>query len=162
HLAALDVQALDLAQVSLTMLTGVHWVDDHLIGRLRQLQRVAGMTSLASGFLAASLAQTLGLSLKAIGGGGQVTVVAIFGQLGFQHADALAQSSHLVSQGPILFSQLFQFFVFGHACTLLACSLLCKPLVLLVSYLKTTTTSALTMPTILLLTMVPYSTKWSS
>jgi hypothetical protein len=33
-------------------------------------------------------------------------------------------------------SELFQFFVFAHASTLLACSLLCKPLVLLVSYEK--------------------------
>ena len=63
-----------------------------------------------------------------------MTVVAIFGELSFQHADAFAQSSHLLSQGAILLSQLFQFFVFGHASTLLACALLCKPLVLLVSY----------------------------
>ena len=63
-----------------------------------------------------------------------MTVVAIFGKLGFQHANAFTQQSHLVSQGAILLSELFQFFVFGHASTLLACSLLCKPLVLLVSY----------------------------
>ncbi len=64
-----------------------------------------------------------------------MTVVALFGQLGFQHRDAFAQQRHLVSQGGILLSELFQFFVFGHTSTLLACSLLCKPLVLLVSYL---------------------------
>ena len=63
-----------------------------------------------------------------------MTVVAIFGTLGFQHADAFTQQRHLFSQCAILFSELFQFFVFGHACTLLACSSLCKPLVLLVSY----------------------------
>ena len=65
-----------------------------------------------------------------------MTVVAIFGKLGFQHANAFTQQSHLVSQGAILLSELFQFFVFGHASTLLACSLLCKPLVLLVSYIN--------------------------
>jgi hypothetical protein len=67
---------------------------------------------------------------------GQVTVMAIFGESGFQFADAFAQHPHLLSQGAILLSQLFQLFVFGHACTLLACSLLCKPLVLLVSHEK--------------------------
>ncbi len=35
---------------------------------------------------------------------------------------------------PFLVSQLFQFFFFGHAGTLLACSLFGKPLVLLVNY----------------------------
>ncbi len=53
---------------------------------------------------------------------------------GFQHVDAFAQLRHLVSQDGILLSELFQFFVFAHASTLLACSLLCKPLVLRVSY----------------------------
>ena len=63
-----------------------------------------------------------------------MTVMAIFGELSFQRTDAFAQQRHLVSQGAILLSELFQLFVFGHAYTLLACSLLCKPLVLLVSY----------------------------
>ena len=63
-----------------------------------------------------------------------MTVVAIFGELSFQHADAFAQSRHLVSQGTILLSELVQLFVCGHACTLLTCSLLCKPLVLPDSY----------------------------
>ena len=92
------------------------------------------MAGLPSGLLAASFAQTLGLSLKAVGGGRKVAVVAIFGELGFQHADAFTQQRHLVSQGAILLSELFQLFVFGHAYTLLACSLVCKPLVLLVSH----------------------------
>ena len=66
-----------------------------------------------------------------------MAVVAIFGALGFQYADAFTQQRHLVSQRALLLSELVQFFVFGHACTLLACSLLCKPLVLLVSYERT-------------------------
>ena len=60
-----------------------------------------------------------------------MTVVAIFGQLRFQHVDAFTQQSHLFSQERVLLSELLQFFVFGHACTLLAGSRLCKPLVLL-------------------------------
>jgi hypothetical protein len=134
HLAPFHGQARHLAQIVLTVLAVVNRVNDHQIGRRRQLQGVSCMTGLSPRLLAASLAQTLGLSVKAIRGGWQVTVVAIFGELSFQHADAFAQSSHLVSQGGMLLSELVHFFVFGHACTLLACSLLCKPLVLLVSY----------------------------
>ena len=63
-----------------------------------------------------------------------MTVVASFGELSFQHADAFAQSRHVVSQGGMLLSELEQLFVFGHACTLLACSLVCKSVVLLVGY----------------------------
>ncbi len=136
HLAPFHLQACHLAQIVLTVLAVVNRMNNHQIGRLRQLQGVSCMTGLSPGLLAAFLAQTLGPPMKAIRGGGQVTVVAIFGELSFQHADAFAQSSHLVSQGGILLSELFQLFVFGHACTLLACSLLCKPLVLLVSYLS--------------------------
>ncbi len=73
-------------------------------------------------------------AMEAIRGRRQMAVVALFGQLGFQHVDAFAQLRHLVSQDGILLSELFQFFVFAHASTLLACSLLCKPLVLRVSY----------------------------
>ncbi len=63
-----------------------------------------------------------------------MAVVAIFGLLGFQYAETLSQPRDLGSQGRILFSELVQFFVFGHTGTLLACSSLCKPLVLLASY----------------------------
>jgi len=133
-LAPFHVQTLHLAQVSLTVLAGVHRVQDHQIGGLRQLQGVSCMTGLSSRLLATFLAQTLGLPMKAIRGRGKVTVMAIFGELRFQRTDAFAQQRHLFSQGAILVSQLFQLFVFGHACTLLACSLLCKPLVLLVSH----------------------------
>jgi hypothetical protein len=133
-LAPFHDQALHLVQIVLTVLAGVHWVYDHQIGCLRQLQGVSCMTDLSSRLLAAFLAQTLGLPMKAIGGRGKMTVMAIFGEPGFQVVDAFAQHPYLVLQGPILLSQLFQFFVFGHVCTLLACSLLCKPLVLLVSH----------------------------
>jgi len=131
HLAPFHDQARHLPQVPLAV---IHRMHDHQIGGLRQLQGLSGMTGLSARLLAAFLAQTLGLPMKAIRGRGQVTVLAIFGQLRFQRADAFAQHPHLVSQGAILLSQLFQFFVFGHVCTLLACSLFCKPLVLLVSH----------------------------
>jgi hypothetical protein len=45
----------------------------------------------------------------------KVTVMDIFGELSFQHPDAFTQSSHLVSQGVIILSELFQLFVFDHA-----------------------------------------------
>jgi hypothetical protein len=133
-LAALHLQRCDLAQIVLTVLAVVHRVDDHCIGSLRQLQRAPWMISLSSRLLAAFLAQALGLSMKAIRGGRQVAVVAIFGLLGFQDAQTLSQPRDLGSQGRILFSELVQFFVCGHTATLLACSSLCKPLVLLASY----------------------------
>jgi hypothetical protein len=53
--------------------------------------------------------------MKAIRGGCKVTFVDIFGELSFQHADAFAQSSHFVSQGGILLSELFKLLVFDHA-----------------------------------------------
>jgi hypothetical protein len=134
-LAPFHDQTRHLVLTVLTVLAGVHRVHDHQIGRLRQLQGVSCMTSLSSRLLAAFLAQTLGLPMKAIGGRRKMTVMAIFSEPGFQFVDAFAQHPYLLSQGAIVLSQLFQLCVFGHPSTLLACSLLCKPLVLLVSYL---------------------------
>ncbi|HYB00391.1 MAG TPA: hypothetical protein VED37_09260 [Ktedonobacteraceae bacterium] len=45
---------------------------DHLIRRLNQMQVLPRMTCLTSCFLAALLAQTLGLPLEAVGGGSQM------------------------------------------------------------------------------------------
>src|SRR5258708_26220608 len=84
--------------------------------------------------LLASASLRIPWAMKAIRGGRQVAVVAIFGRLRFQYAETLSQPRDLGSQGRILFSELVQFFVFGHTGTLLACSSLCKPLVLLASY----------------------------
>ena len=133
-LAALHLQRCYLAQIVLTVLAVFDRVDDYRIGSLRHLQRAPWMISLSSRLLAAFLAQALGLPMKAIRGGRQVAVVAIFGLLRFQYAQTLSQPRDLGSQGRILFSELVQFFVFGHTGTLLACSSLCKPLVLLASY----------------------------
>ena len=66
-LAPFHDQARHLVQIVLTVLAGVHRVHDHQIGCLRQLQGVSCMTGLSSGLLAALLAQTLGLPMKAIG-----------------------------------------------------------------------------------------------
>src|SRR5260221_593092 len=112
----------------------LHWFQGRGTPLYQRLQRAPWMISLSSRLLAAFLAQALGLPMKAIRGGRQVAVVAIFGRLRFQYADAFTQQRDLGSQGRILFSELVQFFVFGHTGTLLACSSLCKPLVLLASY----------------------------
>src|SRR5260221_10781905 len=133
-LAALHLPRCYLAQPVLTVLALFDRVAGGRIGGLRHLQRSPWMISLSSRLLAAFLAQALGLPMKAIRGGRQVAVVAIFGLLRFQYAQTLSQPRDLGSQGRILFSELVQFFVFGHTGTLLACSSLCKPLVLLASY----------------------------
>ena len=53
HLATFHLQALHCAQVSLIVLTELHRVDNHLIGRWRQHQCPSWMTRLPSGLLAA-------------------------------------------------------------------------------------------------------------
>ena len=120
HLAPFHVQARHLAQVSLTVLAMVYRVHNHQIGCRRHLQGVSCMTGLPSRLLAAFLAQTLGLPMKAIRGRRKMTVMTVFDKLSFQRADAFAQHRHLVSQSAILLSELFQLFVCSHACTLLA------------------------------------------
>src|SRR5437899_7206345 len=61
YLAALHLQALHLAQVSLTVLAALHQVANHLIGRWREHQSASRVIGLPSGRLAASLALALGL-----------------------------------------------------------------------------------------------------
>src|SRR5260221_275260 len=133
-LAGLHLQRCYLAQIVLGVLAVFDRVDDHRIGSVRHLQRASWMISLSSRLIAAFLAQALGMPMKAIRGGRQVAVVAIFGRLRFQYAETLSQPRDLGSQGRILFSELVQFFVFGHTGTLLAFSSFCKPLLLLASY----------------------------
>ncbi len=133
-LSAFHLQTPHLAQIVLTVQAVLDRMHDHRIRQRRELQRGSCMTGLSSRLLAAFGAQTLGLSMKAIRRRRQVTVVAIFSELGFQHRDAFAQQRHLLSQGCILFSQLLQFFVFGHAASLLASLQKSEPLVLLDSY----------------------------
>jgi hypothetical protein len=69
HLAPFHGQARHLAQIALTVVAVANRVHDHQIGRLRQLQGGSCMTGLPPRLLAAFLAQTLGLPMKAIRGG---------------------------------------------------------------------------------------------
>src|SRR5258708_6850175 len=133
-LAALHLQRCYLAQIVLTVLAVFDRVDDYRIGSLRHLQRAPWMISLSSRLLAAFLAQALGLPMKAIRGGRQVAVLAIFRLLRFQYAQTPRQPRHFGSQARILFSELAPFFVFGHTGTLLACSSFYQPLVFLANY----------------------------
>jgi hypothetical protein len=98
YLAALHLQALHLAQVSLTVLAALHQVDNHLIGRWREHQSASRVIGLPSGLLAASLAQTLGLTMKAIGGGWQMAVVAVLFQPLLQSLHLLLEQAYLRMQ----------------------------------------------------------------
>src|SRR5260370_6982456 len=93
-LAALHLQRCYRAQIVLTVLAVFDRVDDDRIGSLRHLQRAPWMISLSSRLLAAFLAQALGLPMKAIRGGRQVAVLAIFGLLRFQYAQTLSPPPH--------------------------------------------------------------------
>src|SRR5260370_16675904 len=101
-LAALHLQRCYRAQIVLTVLAVFDRVDDDRIGSLRHLQRAPWMISLSSRLLAAFLAQALGLPMKAIRGGRQVAVVAIFCFLPLPSPPTLRQPPHLVSQVPLL------------------------------------------------------------
>ncbi len=117
---------------------------NHLIGTRREQQCFAWVALLTPWLLSALLAQTLGLTAETIRRWGQVAIVAIFGQpflqrfhllhaqFPLQQRDLLLLSSDqfslqadrfllhagLLSQQPILFSQVNQFFFGCHALTL--------------------------------------------
>jgi hypothetical protein len=139
HLSALHHAGRDLPQVRLALLTAFHAMHHHLIETRREQQRFAGVALLTTRLLPAFFAQTLGLTAETIRGGGQVAIVAIFGQLlllpaqfPLQQRDLLLLSidqcllqadrfllqTGLLSQQPILVSQVDQFFFCRHALTL--------------------------------------------
>src|SRR5260370_3716557 len=64
HLAPFHLQACHLAQIVLTVLAVVNRMNNHQIGRLRQLHGVSCMTGLSPGLLAALLPQTRGASME--------------------------------------------------------------------------------------------------
>ena len=129
HLAAFDEQRGDL------------------IGGGGERQARSRVSCLSARGLLAFEAQTFALAAKAIGGGRQVTIVAIFGQPLPQACDLLIQAAHLLgvllddgvllsehrlllldefvslrqllAQSRVLFSQRVQFFFNRHARTLL-------------------------------------------
>jgi hypothetical protein len=146
HLPPLQAAGRNLPQVRLALLTAFHRMHQHLIGTGREQQRLASVALLPPWLLAALLAQTLGLTAEPIRGGGQVAIVAVFGQsllqglhlrrevsdllllqaeFPFQQADLFLLPTQqfllqagLLSQQPILLSKLNHFFFCCHACTL--------------------------------------------
>src|SRR5262249_31778162 len=141
HLAAFRSQTLHLVQLALTVLAPVYWVDDHCIGGGRQHQRAAWVTSLSTGLLATALTQTLGLAMKPIRGGWQMTVVAVLVALHLQRMHLLSQQLQLVLQvsdqlislrklllqQPLFLLQACHFFFGCHILTVVGSGLVGKP-----------------------------------
>src|SRR6266699_1346483 len=91
HLAAFHLQALHRTQILLTVVALLDRVHNHRIGSRRQLQGASQMTNLSPSLLAAFLAQALGLPMKAIGGGRQVTDVTVL-------VEPILQGLHLLTE----------------------------------------------------------------
>ena len=162
HLPTLYRDGGNMCQIRLTPLTAFHRMHYHLIGTRREHQRFAGVALLTAWLLSALLAQALGLTAETIRRGGQVAIVAIFGQPFVQRLHLLSEPGHLLllqakfpfqqrdllllssdrfllqaglhSQQPILLSELLQFFVCCHALTLHAFASFGKSLGNLSSY----------------------------
>jgi len=96
HLAAFHLQALYLAQISLALLALLDPMHDHRVGRRRQQQRASWVTKLSPRLLAAALAQTPRLSVKAIRGRRQMAIVTVFLELFLQRLHLLTQLLQLV------------------------------------------------------------------
>jgi hypothetical protein len=117
HLSTFHLQARYLAQVLLTVVAELNWVNQHYLGRKREQQAASWMIDLSPSLLAAFPAQTLGLQMKAVGGGWPVAVVAILVQavlqflyllpeqryLSLLQAHLLLQQADFLSQSSILF-----------------------------------------------------------
>jgi hypothetical protein len=140
-LAAFHLQAFHHTQILLTLLARLDGVNYHQIGRLREHQGPSWMPGLASSLPPALFAQTLGLPMKAIGGGRQVTIVAVLLQLLLQGVHLLSQQheivlhvgDHLISlrklllQQALFLSQGHHFFFGCHVPTVFGSGLLGKP-----------------------------------
>ncbi len=92
---------------------------------LHLLKVMPAMTLLPARFLATLLPQAFRGTHKAIGGGRQATIVAVFGQLPLQFLDAFLQKVYghrrllqSFAQHLILLSQSVQFFIAAHTLTL--------------------------------------------
>jgi hypothetical protein len=141
HLSTFHLQALHFAQVLPTVQTELDWVNQHHIGRRREQQGASSMSGLSSRLLLANLAQTLGLPMKAIAGGRQVTVVAVLFELFLQGLHLLSEPRHLLLhlgdqlisvrklllQEAFFFSQVHHFFFGSHIPTVLGSGLPSKP-----------------------------------
>ena len=140
HLPPQGDAGLNLAQILLTGRAHADPMLNHFIWRLGQPQGRSRVSLLPSGFLLALWAQAFWLPHKAIRGGGQAAIVAIFGQPILQVFHVLGQSRnlclHLLQKPALLaeqafllldslitlchlFTQALIFFFYGHACTLL-------------------------------------------
>ena len=91
-LAALDAVGMDGVERLAAGLAALDAVGDGAVGFFNHAQRVAGMPGLTSRGSLAGRAQAFGGGLgKAVGGGGLVAVVRVFGELSFEGAHTLAQ-----------------------------------------------------------------------
>ena len=108
HLTPFRLQHGLCAQIRLAVRTALDFMGDHQIGRLRQRQARALMSGLRSWLLPTFLAQRFGLRSKAIRRGGQVTVVALFGEPTLQLVHLATQLSDLLFERQQLCDQRVQ------------------------------------------------------
>jgi hypothetical protein len=163
HLTALSATCGHRLQILLTRFTPFDLQLSDLIGAGGERQARSRVSWLPARFLLALGAQAFGLVSKPIRGGGQVAIVAIFGQPILQGLQLLTQVVHplmvmleqgillrqhhlllldefvslrqLFAQNPILFSQSVQFFFDRHGLTLLGLTPFGKSPADLASYL---------------------------
>jgi hypothetical protein len=141
HLPTKGDTGLDRAQIVLAARADGDPMLNHFIGLLAEAQGASWVSLLPAAFLPALFAQAFSLASKAIGGGGQVTIAAVFCQPILQVFDLLAQGRNLflhllhllillakptflllndgITLGQLL-TQALIFFFKAHACTLLA------------------------------------------
>jgi hypothetical protein len=148
HLAPLSATGCHCQQVLLARFTALDLQLGDLIRGAGERQARSRVSYLPTRWLLALLAQAFWLASKPIGGGGQVAIMAIFGEPVLQGFQVLAQAAHLLAlllddrvvlgeqglllldqfvslrqllpQSLILFAQPDQFFFNRHALTLLA------------------------------------------
>jgi hypothetical protein len=106
HLSAFHPLCFHWPQIRLTVLAAVHLMHDHRVRCRRELQGLAVVARLSSGFLLAFLAQTLWLAHKPIRGGRLMAVVARLAQAFFQGLHPLEQvRNQFVLLGKLAVSQ---------------------------------------------------------
>jgi len=131
HLPTFDRPRGYRSDIGLARCTHLDALNHNLIGMGNQRQMMPVMSNLSSGLLPAAFALAFGLLLpsKAVGGGGQMAVVTVFGQPGLQFFDSPGQLRNLggchrqrfkgfcqlCSQFLILLSERLLFFFGTHA-----------------------------------------------
>lgn len=97
HLSTFDRPRGYRSDIGLTRCTHLDAMNHNLIGMGNQRQMMPVMSTLSSGLLPAAFALACGLLLpsKAVGGGGQMAVVTVFGHPGLQFFDSLGQLRNL-------------------------------------------------------------------